>query len=289
MDEPALTRSNRLNSIASNLSHLALYPAMYTLGVYLLAHLSLNLPVPNSVTIAFILLIANACYLLDRVKLTDARQDPADAIALPDRALFCARYAKFIRALIVLELIIAIVLGFIISPLLALIPLGALIGVYAYAGRAATPGKARLKDLPALKSFFISSAHLALVVAVLWGNDHNLISHPRPSVLWSLSAIWLIVSADAILCDLDDVESDELYQTHSLPVLLGVSRAWQLAIVIMLTGSVCLWITSTETLTTSMISILVVVSVLFTHAMKNRRDLVDARLLPIVLIGLMMR
>ena len=289
MDEPALMRSYRFNQVSSNLSHLAFYPAMYTLGVYLLALLALHLPIPNTGTIAFILLVANACYLLDRVKLTDARQDPADAIALPNRALFCARHAKFIRALIALELIIAIAFGFIISPVLALIPLGALIGVYAYAGRAATPGRARLKDLPALKSFFISSAHLALVVAVLWGNEHDLIAHPRINVLWSLSAIWLIVSADAILCDLDDVDSDALYQTRSLPVLMGVSRAWRLAIVLMLVGTACLFITSTETLALSVVSTLIVFSVLFTHGMKNRRDLVDARLLPIVLIGLMMR
>lgn len=282
-------RTKRLISIASILSHLAIYPAMYTLGVYLFAILALDLTHPNAVTIIFILLVAHACYLLDRVKLSDARQDPADALALPHRTLFCARHAKLIRALIVLELIIAIAFGFIISPVLTLIPLGALIGVYAYAGRAATPGRARLKDLPALKAFFISSAHLALVVVVLWGNEHDLIVYPRTDVLWGLSAIWLIVSADAILCDLDDVESDALYKTRSMPVLLGVTRAWLLALLIMLAGTACLFVARVDTFTMSVLSMFIVVSVVFTHGMKNRRDLVDARLLPIVLIGLMIR
>ncbi len=279
----------RTNPIASRMSHLAIYPAMYTLGIYLLAPLAMNLPQPDSVTIVFILLVANACYLLDRVKITNSRQDPADALALPDRTLFFARNASSIRALLVVELLVSIVLGYFISPLLAPIPLGALIGVYLYAGRGATPSDPRFKDLPALKSFFIASAHLAFVIVVLWGNDHDLIAHPRAVVLWSLIGIWLIVSADAILCDLDDIQSDAIYATRSLPVLIGPQRAWVVAITAMLIGVLCLFIRHAYSLPLAMASCLILLSALPTRLRKNRRDLIDARLLPIVLVGILLR
>ena len=275
--------------LRTRLSHFALWPACYTLGVYLLGVLALDLRTPDWQTVLYLLLVAHACYLLDRVKLSDDRQDPADAIALPDRALLFAARSKLIRMLLIVELLIAIVSGYHIAPLLALIPLGALVGVQLYAGRAASPGKPRFKDLAALKSFFISTAHIALLVAVLWGNNHNLIEHPQPIVLLSVLGIWLIVSADAILCDLDDRPSDALYGTRSLPVLLGDTRAWMVAQGIMLVGCLLLLVRNQHSFGLLMVSIFVFMSTLPTLRMKNRRDLVDARLLPFVLIALLLR
>jgi 4-hydroxybenzoate polyprenyltransferase len=243
------------------MSYLALWPACYTLGVY----------------------------LLDRVKISDSRQDPADAIALPDRAIIFAEHAARIRVLLMLELAIAIVAGFLISPLLALIPLGALLGVHLYAGRGASPGRPRFKDLPGLKSFFISSAHIALLVAVLWGNDHNLIEHPRQIVILGIIGIWLIVSSDAIMCDIDDHDSDAMYGTRSLPVLLGNAMAWLLAEGMLLTGCGLLLIRTQRPIELLLVSIAIFASTLPSRMMHNRRDLIDARLLPIVLIALMMR
>jgi len=275
--------------LGSRLSYLALYPAMYTLGVYLLAVLALELPSPDWHTVTYILLIAHSCYLLDRVKLSDNRQDPADAIALPDRALLFAERSRSIRAVLVLELLLAMVTGFLISPLLTLIPLGALFGVHLYAGRGASPGRPRFKDIRGLKSFFISSAHLALVIAALWGNDHDLIEHPRLILIFGLLGIWLIVSADAILCDLDDMESDAIYATHSIPVLLGPSRAWGVALVIMTLGAACLFLRHAFTLPLTFASIAILLSALPTLKSRNRRDLIDARLLPIAVIALLLR
>lgn len=271
------------------LSFLAIWPACYTLGVYLLALLTIDRPMPSWQTTAYLLLVAHACYLLDRVKLSDDRQDPADAIALPDRALLFAEHASRIRVLLLVELLAAIVMGYLISPLLALIPLGALLGVQLYAGRAASPGRPRFKDLPALKSFLISSAHIALVVVVLWGNSHNLIEHPRRVVVLSIAGLWLIVSADAILCDLDDHDSDALYGTRSLPVLLGNARAWVLAESMLLVGCGLLMIRTRRPIELLAVSLGVFATTLCTRSMKNRRDLIDARLLPIVLMAMLLR
>lgn len=279
----------RPNPIAWIPSHLAIYPALYTLGVYLLAILSLGYTTPGKITIAFILIVAHACYLLDRVKVSDAKQDPADALALPDRALFFARNASMTRLLLVLELLVSMPLGYLIAPPLAIVPLGALIGVYLYAGRGASPGDPRFKDLPALKSFFIACSHLALVIATLWGNDHDLLSLPRWVTIASLVGIWMIVSADAILCDLDDIESDAIYQTRSLPVLIGKHRAWVVAIVTLGVGCALLQVRDSLPLPMIVVGALIWVSALPTRVRKNRRDLIDARLLPIVILGMAMR
>ncbi len=289
MDKPSLMAHPRPNPIASILSHLAIYPAFYTLGVYLLAILAMEYPNPGTITIVFILIVAHACYLLDRVKVSDANQDPADALALPDRALFFARNASMIRLLLVLEMLVSIALGFLIAPPLAFVPVGALIGVYLYAGRGASPGDPRFKDLPALKSFFIACAHLALVIATLWGNDHDLLSLPRWVTVASLVGIWMIVSADAILCDLDDVESDAIYQTRSLPVLIGKHPAWVVAIVTLGLGCAFLQVKDALSVPMIVVGLLIWVSALPTRVRKNRRDLIDARLLPIVILGTMMR
>ena len=261
---------------------------MYTLGVYLLGTQTLSLPSPDWPTVCYILLVAHTCYLMDRVKFSDSRQDPADAIALPDRAILFSMHSKVIRAVLVAELVIATAAGFLISPTLILIPLAALIGVQFYAGRGAKPGSPRFKDLPGLKSFFISTAHLALVIAVLWGNDHRLIEHPRLPVILDILGLWLIVSADAILCDLDDRESDAIYGTLSLPVLLGSNQAWILAQLILLAGCIFLALESQYTIPSATLSSAVFLSTLPTRHMKNRRDLVDARLLPIVLISVLL-
>lgn len=289
MVEPTVTRSTRTISIPSRLSYLALWPACYTLGVYLLGVVALGLPAPGGATIAYLLMVAHACYLLDRVKLSDERQDPADAIALPDRALLFAHHARLIRVALVAELVISSIVGWFISPVLTLIPLGALVGVHLYAGRAASPGKPRFKDLPALKSFFISTAHIALLVVVLWGNNHNLIEHPRPVVVLSIVGLWLIVSGDAILCDLDDHDSDAMYGTRSLPVLLGNRRAWAAALAMLGLGGLLLIVEGKPQGVMIYSAAGLLLSALPTWFMKNRRDLVDARLLPIALLALMMR
>ncbi|MFG0244443.1 MAG: UbiA family prenyltransferase [Phycisphaerales bacterium JB052] len=284
-----MSHSSRTIPLRTRLSHLALWPACYTLGIYLLAVLTLDLPAPDWQTVLYLLLVGHACYLLDRVKLSDDRQDPADAIALPNRALLFAERAGAIRIVLLIELLMAMVSGFLISPLLALIPLGALLGVQLYAGRAACPGKPRFKDLPALKSFFISSAHIALVVAVLWGNDHNLIEHPRGVVLLTIAGLWLIVSGDAVLCDLDDHDSDAMYGTRSLPVLLGNKGAWLVAQAMLALGGLMLMAHSKPDRLLMFCAAAIWISGYPTLFIKNRRDLIDARLLPIALIALLLR
>lgn len=273
------------------LGYWAFWPALYVLGGYLLCAMALGVGVTKTLTVAFLLTCAHACYLLDRVKISDQRQDPADALALPERAMIFARHAARIRALLVVELLLSAALGWTLHPLLAAVPLTALIIVHLYAGRKATPGSPRFKDLPAIKAFVIASGHLALIGAVLWEANPELHEQLQWRHGLGLLGFWLIVSGDAVLCDIDDEPSDRVYQTRSLPVLLGVNRAWIAAACMLASGSALLLTAPGGRPGAGMgltqISALLVLTTLASRRITNHRDFVDARLLPIVLLGLL--
>lgn len=264
--------------------YLAIWPAMYSLGVYALAELvatdSIQL---QTKPVLYILLCAHACYLFDRVKITDRRQDPADAIALPTRSLLFSRHALAIRTLIGIELAIAIIIGLKVHPLLSIIPLLAMIVVHVYAGRGATPNAPRLKDLPALKAFIIASAHIALVIMVLTGNSQIEASELLSTHLFGMLGIWFIVAGDAVLCDIDDVESDSIYRTQSLAVILGTYPAWVAALGFLILGAFCISFGSHPKNQSIAIGVTIVLTTMLTRKNTNHRDFVDLRLLPSVL------
>ena len=261
--------------------YLALWPSLYALGVFALTSTLLDIDPPNLASIVYILLCAHSCYLLDRVKIADHRQDPADALALPERAMLFARFAKPIRALIICELIAASITGMIIQPVLGLIPLIALAVVHLYAGRKATPRSPRLKDLPALKAFFVASGHLALSLAVTWANTHELFSNLGVFDSLAIIGVWLIVAGDAVLCDIDDHDADMMYSTKSLAVMLGSRSAWISALGFIALGSLLIALNQYAMIG---VGAMLIVTTLITRKNTNHRDFVDARLLLIVLI-----
>lgn len=261
--------------------YLALWPSLYALGVFVLTSTLLDIDPPNIASIVYILLCAHSCYLLDRVKIADHRQDPADALALPERAMLFARFAKPIRGLIICELIAGSITGLMIQPALGLIPLIALAVVHLYAGRKATPCSPRLKDLPALKAFFVASGHLALSLAVIWANTHELFSNLGVFDSLAIIGVWLIVAGDAVLCDIDDHDADMMYSTKSLAVLLGSRSAWWSALGMLILGTAMMALAHPMALT---VGATLIITTLMTHKNTNHRDLVDVRLLLIVLI-----
>ena len=275
----------KINRSISNLvpiiGYLAIWPTAYASGVYLLLGSILGTPEPSLGPIMYILLCAHSCYLLDRVKVADRRQDPADALALPNRAMLFARHAKPIRTLVFGELIAASISGFVLEPMLALIPLTALAVVHLYAGRQANADSPRLKDLPALKAFFIASGHLALSWAVLWASRHDLLINLSLHDIVAIFGLWLIITGDAVLCDIDDHDADRLYSTRSLAVMLGSRSAWIIAFILITTGSICI---ALNTSTLIGFGATLIISTLITRNNTNHRDFVDARLLVLVLL-----
>lgn len=284
MDTFRVNPASAISNGYRNAGYLAIWPAGYALGVFMLAGELLTNSFPTTLSIVYILLCAHSCYLLDRVKIADHRQDPADAIALPDRAMLFARFAKPIRALITIELVTGAYAGWLIHPLLSLIPIAALFVVHLYAGRAATPSSPRLKDLPAIKAFMIASGHLSLCIAVVWANEHELLADLHLLEIIAIVGVWMIVVGDAILCDIDDHDADMMYSTKSMAVLFGSRAAWLCAIGFITIGAVLIGFNQP-----SMIGIgaTLIITTWVTYKNTNHRDFVDARLLPIVLIWML--
>ncbi len=271
-----------ISSFYHLLGYLAIWPALYALGVFVLVWKVLGDGYPDTDSILYVLLCAHSCYLLDRVKIADHRQDPADALALPMRWALFARWAGPIRMLVIAELLGAMLTGWLIHPMLASIPPIALGVVHLYAGRKPAPSCPRLKDLPAMKAFFIASGHLALPIAVLSSHHHNLLISLHPSQIAALLGLWLIVAGDAALCDIDDHHADRAYQTQSLSVMLGQRRAWLIALGLIVLGSMLI-ATMPQMLG---LGATLIITTLITQKNTNHRDFVDARLLPIVLFWL---
>jgi 4-hydroxybenzoate polyprenyltransferase len=278
--QPHMTKPSVFMRLFVTMGYLAIWPALYTLAVYLLISVFMITSSGGWKPISLVLICAHSCYLLDRVKLSDARQDPADSVALPDRAILFARFARFIRAFVVLELLATSMIAWLIHPLLSLMPLLALIGVHIYAGRGACPGSPRVKDLYAIKSFLIASAHIAFPLVILLALEPDELINLAPNNIILFCSIWLIIAGDASLCDIDDHDADRLYSTRSIAVLIGPSRAWLFAFVLILAGSTTLYITQQSTI---WISVGLVGTAVLSRNVNNHRDLVDARMLPLVL------
>lgn len=284
LEECPLINQRVILNIVHAMGYVAIWPALYALGVSVLTWWLFVSQLPDAVSIGYLLFCAHSCYLLDRVKVSDTRHDPADSLALPIRTMLFVRWAKQIRLLIIAELAFASIAGWFIHPLLVFIPILALCVVHLYAGRGATPQSPRLKDLPGLKAFIIASGHISLAFAVLIANyNDQLTNFSWPSLLILIS-IWLIVAGDAALCDIDDHDADRVYQTKSLSVLLGKSCAWRISFALISAGSIVMIINQPSAMGYSF-SLLMIVSTLVTQKNTNHRDFVDARLLPIALFA----
>lgn len=276
------------------LGHLAVWPALYAVGVLWLLLWCLDrssgLGLPESAhwnwqPILFVLLCTHAGYLLDRAKITADRLDPADRAADDHRFRVFARYGLAIRVVVWLELLSASFVALTLHPALAIVPAGVAIGVIAYAGRPATPDRPRPKDLRLLKSFFIATAHVALAAAIAWamlGRAHEL----SISTFVAIGAVWLIVFADAIVCDLDDVEADRAFGTRSIPAVLGTHAAWTMiwAVTIAAAALIVVLVGATDS---AIPGGLLFVSLAVAALLPKRKDFIDARLPAIMLVFLL--
>ncbi|MCC6661275.1 MAG: hypothetical protein IT437_10360 [Phycisphaerales bacterium] len=185
-------------------------------------------------------LLTTAVYLLDRVKLSDRLLDPADRQAQPARFEFLRRRSKTVRFL---SFSLALIAATFVRPLDAAAPLlvvGSVGAVVVYAGlsRGRAGGRRRVKDILIVKNAVVSAGLVGLAMSLL------LLASPRErgvgaivetalehwAVLAVVAAHLLVrVFADAVLCDLDDEESDRAYGTDTIPTRLRRRRAWWVA------------------------------------------------------------
>ncbi len=273
-----------ISATIRTLGHLALWPTLYAVGVLVLTDWFFTNTTPQWAAVCFVAFCAHGCYLLDRVKISDTRLDPADQLAQPTRYQFLISHARIMRLMILADLALATIAAAIFAPVLAWIPATALWCVHLYAGRASDVTNPRLKDFPAIKAFFIAGGHGALALAATLG-EHGFHTHQIPLAAWiSLIGIGAIVFGDAVLCDLDDHDTDQQFATKSLPVLFGSNGAWWIAIAahalgVMVIGALNGWVLGLGVFG----SVLLMTDGLF-RIFPRQRDAVDARLLPLVIL-----
>ncbi len=245
-------------------------------------------------------------YLLDRVKLTDAMADPSDALAHPKRHRLITRNARWVRVLMALVLVLAVMTGWSLGGwvLGALVCL-AILGVLIYGGMPARkpPEHAwRIKDLFLLKNFAVAGS-----ITLFCGVVLVVLRQPEPDAGAIFAAflrlgsgglvIGLIVLGDAILCDIDDVRADAKFGTRTIPACFGLRAGWLSALVLQLLAVMCVFVFQrVDYFGGQGLRIwwptLVVVStgLLWVMKLKRVRNIVDVRLALIaVLITLMSR
>jgi 4-hydroxybenzoate polyprenyltransferase len=228
--------------ILAAFSDAAVWAGLYVMGaVVCLAQIAgvdaLVTPRVKIAAAAFAFCTAAGVYLLDRVKLRNVWLDPADAAAHPRRFAFIAGHATIVRGVMLILLIAAAWLGASVFEWGAMIPVLAAAGVLIYAGRPRGQ-RARPKDIVLLKNLYVAAgitgfAAIVALAAVRPGAGlaairHVALAHGVPLLL---ACVFLAtrVLADAVLCDLDDVEADRRFGTETLPIHLGRNRAWNFA------------------------------------------------------------
>lgn len=173
------------------------------------------------------------------------RPDPADAVNVPQRTEAMRRLRGW--SALIATLAAAVILGL---PLLrgdwitlALVLGGTVVCVGYFVPLAGF----RLKDVPALKTFFAPTIVAASIFVLPWLHEGPPAS--RLLLVITVARAWSFLLFNMILCDLRDVEGDLRTGTRSLPMLLGRERSRWLLIALVL-GIEALTLTALATVAT---------------------------------------
>lgn len=220
------------------LSALAFWPGLYLAGAVLFViYITDAAPIHPFGPALFALMTGVGVYLLDRIKISDRRLDPADRAARPARFAFLTAHTAGVRLLAAASLAASVLIAWRSAPpgrigWLAAVPLVAAAGVVVYAAgpRRTRP---RPKDIIVFKNAYVASGIVgfALLTARLW-EPAPLLTSPDHITPWVFTAgvLFARVFADATLCDLDDIEADTRFGTSTIPGSIGVIRTKRAAI-----------------------------------------------------------
>jgi len=132
----------------------------------------------------------------------------------------------------------ALAAGVVVQPWAAPLSVGSWAAVYAYSarlGRTPGTGAERLKDVFLLKNALVGAAFAALAIATVaaegaalgqWGETRAFAA--APVAAW----VFLLVAADAVVCDIGDEAGDRAVRTHTVAVRFGANAAWCAAAVV---------------------------------------------------------
>jgi len=211
--------------------HLAVWVGFYFAAAYASAAFLLGKAVQiNALFAAFCAGVG--LYLLDRLKLHDGLLDPADLAADKQRHGFLRSRSRALRVTAWCVLALGTVLVVSIRPADAVLPLVGILGVLSYSH--APKSRRRPKDVLLLKNLMpgvaigglgvILAAQSPALAAHSAGRDRSLVA------LAVFVVLVLVVAADAMLCDLDDVAADRSARTATVPVQRGAAATWNIAL-----------------------------------------------------------
>ncbi|MFG0260635.1 MAG: hypothetical protein ACF8LK_09825 [Phycisphaerales bacterium JB041] len=215
--------------------HLAVWVGLYFAAAYASAAILLGRAVQLD-PLAAAFCAGVGLYLLDRLKLRDELLDPADLAADERRHSYLRARRRLLRALAWVMLGVGTILVSVIHPAnAALTPIGVL-GVLAYSRPRRS--RRRPKDLLVFKNLMpgCAIAGLGVILAAqspvhtsrLYGTPVGAEAATFAAAVWL--ALVLLVAADAMLCDLDDVTADRRARTSTLPVWRGANATWRIAL-----------------------------------------------------------
>ena len=210
--------------MVKGLGHLAVFAACYVAGQAIAACLLAGVGVSwRIVTVAG--LTAIGTYLVDRSGPWPGAIDRADVRAAPDRVRFLRRHTVLVRCIAIGAPAVAFVVALPWGPWVAIVPLS-VIGLLAYS-KWALPGR-RIKDRLLLKNAAVAISITALALALAHAGGG--------ATVWVLGAaapvLVLRVFADAMRCDIDDVNADQRHGTRTFANTFGVQVAWRGALVL---------------------------------------------------------
>ncbi|MFK7759625.1 MAG: hypothetical protein AB8C13_06735 [Phycisphaerales bacterium] len=274
--------------------HLAVWAMCYSVGIALVLAEFLNHSLSIQ-EITYVALCSHSGYLLDRVKFRDQDLDPADLMADHARHAYLRKHARWLRRVMVVEWILAMIIGAVLSPMLSVLVLAGIGAGYMYSGWK-PGGVARLKDIAGLKAVLVSGAVVGLGTLTILADSFasmgtsELVDSGLPhlgALVWTVAGMALIVFGDAVICDLDDQISDCAHRTLSLPVLLGMRRAGMVGVIAVATGGLLCaagGIGDVDLWSRWLFAAMAVVSGIWILRLDRRRDWIDARMLVVALV-----
>lgn len=211
-------------AVIAPLRHLAVFAGCYVAAQAAAACLLAGVAVSWRV-VAVAGLTAIGTYLVDRSGPWPGPLDRADIRAEPQRVRFLRQHTVLVRLLALGAPLLAFVLALQWGPWVAVVPLS-IIGLLCYS-KWALPGR-RMKDRLVLKNAAVAVSITSLAMALAYAGGGA-----TPRVLSIVSVVLVLrVFADAMRCDIDDVESDRRQGTHTFANTFGVGVAWRLALVL---------------------------------------------------------
>lgn len=182
-------------------------------------------------------------YTLDRVKIKDAWDDPADREADPARERFLRKRSGLLRIMSGGAIAAAAAAGWRVHPAAAALPIVSVLGATVYATRRLVSGSGRGRSRRAIKDrFIVKNLAVALAVASLaaalllldqWNEARGVGDRaPVGAIIAACAFLAGQVFGDAALCDIPDIESDREHGTQTIAGRHGLGAAWGIALAI---------------------------------------------------------